>query len=212
LGQGSSPERSEAEGVLRALRPRFGPLAIALLMHGIFLAVMVPEQWVGTFSARTTLNASLERASLVSAIHAIILITPNPIAAELSNEPTKLLGSSNPDLKPIYVARPPSEAEWRIETGPSVPQGASASRPGTLGVRCEVHIHQDTQGHVQAIDLGRCTENAGWQRELLRSIVQAASMVTASSRARPPELTLTLTTNRISPPVLAHLLSESSVP
>lgn len=193
----------------RALRPRFMALMAAILVHAAFLVALLSALQVGTSAMRAPPNALLERASPVSAVPAVIFLVLHRHAAELSDEPLNLPGFVNPNLEPIPIALPLPDTGWGIENATSVPRSA-VSHPGTVGVRCEVHIHQDAQGHVQAIDLGACTENAAWQRALLRAIAQAASTATPSPAARPPELTLTLDTNRISPPALAHLLSQSS--
>lgn len=186
-------------------------LTTAILVHAAFLGTLLSALQIGTFAMHAVPSAQLERSSPVLAVQAVIFLAPSHLTAALANENLRLPLLVNPDLEPIPMALPRPETGWSTDGELSVPQSA-VSHPGTAGVRCEVHIHQDEQGHVQAIDLGACTENAAWQRTLLYAIAQAASMATPSPATHPPELTLTLDTNSISPPVLAHLLSESSAP
>ena len=96
------------------------------------------------------------------------------------------------------------------ETEPSVTAAPStASESGELRILCEVHIHQGHTGQVQAIDFGECTGDSVWQRSLLRSIQQAARLVSPTEEGEfPPVRTLVLDTASPSPEVLARQLSE----
>ena len=88
---------------------------------------------------------------------------------------------------------------------------STAPESGELRILCEVHIHQGHTGQVQAIDFGECTDDSVWQRSLLRSIQQAARLVSPMEEGEfPPVRTLILDTASPSPAVLARQLSEPS--
>jgi hypothetical protein len=187
------------------LRIRLVPLAIALFLHALIIGAMLSTLRVGTFSVSAVHDAQLERASQVPAVQTFIAVCPNCRSAKASHSPLELPSSLRPDLKRLRVFSL-VEPHWGMK-GRGGLQSA-ASRPGLAGVRCEVHIHQDTQGQVQAIDLGPCTESAAWQHALLRRIIRAAALATPYPGNRAPELTLTLNTNRISTLLLARVLSD----
>lgn len=210
LNQGSGPNWGSAKRMTRALRPRLIPLTITLLAHALVVGAMLSAFQVGAFPMRATPNAVLERASPVLG-HVLVFIAPNRLAAALSSEPLNPPGFVGPALEPISTRVPFPEPGLDVDAGSIVPQSLPA-RPGTAGVHCEVHIHQDAQGRVQAIDLGACTEDAAWQRTLLSAVARAAALATPSSAVHSPELTLTLNTNHISPVALAHVLSDPSTP
>lgn len=192
-----------------SLRLRLVPLTTVLLVHALIIGAMLSALRVGSFSARAVHEAQLERASQVSAVQAFISVCPTCNSAEVSDAPLNLSTSFRPDLKPLRVL-PFPKPQWGAKAGG--PLLSAAFSPGIAAVRCEVHIHQDARGHVQAIDLGPCTENAAWQHALLHEIIQAAALATPSSATRPPELTLTLNTNRISAVLLARVLSDPTMP
>ena len=80
---------------------------------------------------------------------------------------------------------------------------------GDLPIRCEVHIHQDGRGQVQAIDFGVCTGDEAWQRDLLDRLEQAARLLRPSEGASvAPVTTLVFDTDSISPEILASQLME----
>jgi len=96
------------------------------------------------------------------------------------------------------------------DDAPSVVAARSiTSKAGELRILCEVHIHQGRAGEVQAVDFGECTGDSVWQRSLLRSIQQAARLVSPTAEGEfPPVRTLFMDTSSPSPEVLARQLSE----
>jgi hypothetical protein len=80
---------------------------------------------------------------------------------------------------------------------------------GDLPIRCEVHIHQNSRGQVQAIDFGVCTGDQVWQRSLLDRLQQAAGLVHPKEGAsRAPVKTIVFGSDSISPEILATQLME----
>lgn len=191
-----------------ALRLRIVPLATALLVHALVIAAMLSTLQVGAFGESRWREAELERTS-PGATEALIFTCSNCDSAERGDKSLPLRSSFRPDLKLLRVSMPQAEVR-RDAPSPLGPSPRAASHSGVLDTRCEVHIHQDLEGHVQAIDFGPCTENTAWQHTLLRRIIEAAALASPSLTSRPPELTLTLNTNRISAPLLARVLSQSS--
>lgn len=189
------------------MRLRLVPLAIVLSLHALIVAAMLSALRVGVFSVRPARRAQLETVSPPATVQVFIATCPRCRAAETSGEPLESPTTSAPALERLQVESAPSEAQWDTDVGSSPPL-RTTSRAGIAGVRCEVHIHQNARGRVQAIDFGSCTEDAAWQHALLRTIIQAATLATPSSAAYPPELTLTLTTNRLSAVLLARALSD----
>jgi hypothetical protein len=187
------------------LRIRLVPLAAALLVHALVIGAMLSTLRVGTISMSAVHHAQLERASQVLAVQAFITVCPNCRQAETSHSELNLPGAFHPDLKRLRVF-PAVEPQWGASSRGGL--RSAASQAGLAGVRCEVHIHQDAHGHLQAIDLGPCTESATWQHALLRRIIQAAALAVPSPVNRAPELTLTVNTNRISTVLLARVLSD----
>jgi len=190
-----------------SLRLRIVPLAAALVVHAVVVGAMLSALQAGTISVRAVRDGQLERASPVPMVQAIISGCPNCRSVDSSGEPLALPAPFRADRFQLRVPLPLFDVQWGTRPQSSPPLSA-ASRPGIGSARCEVHIHQDRQGRVQAIDLGQCTENAAWQTALLQSLILAAARVTPSSGVRAPELTLTLNTNRISAVLLARLLSD----
>jgi hypothetical protein len=188
-----------------SLRLRLVPLATVVIVHALIIGTMLSALQVGSSSARAIHEAQLESASETLTVQAFISICSHCDSAAASDAPLGLPTSFRPDLKPHNVFPFPKPQSGTKIAGY---RPSAASRPGIAPVRCEVHIHQNAQGDVQAIDLGPCTENAAWQNALLRTIMQAAALATPSSATRPPELTLTLNTNRISADLLARVLSD----
>lgn len=88
---------------------------------------------------------------------------------------------------------------------------ASSPKPeaGEVRILCEVHVHQGHSGDVQAVDFGECNGDSVWQRSLLRSIQQAARLITPAQEGEfPPVRILLMDTASPSPEVLARQLSE----
>lgn len=187
------------------LRLRLVSLGTALVAHALVIVAMLSALHVGTSSRQVVRDGQLERASPVSVVEAFILSCPDCRSAEIIAQNPTLPSSLRPHLKPVRMSLFPI-LQWGAESSRTLL--SATSRLGIAGVRCEVHIHQDAHGHIQAVDLGPCTENAVWQQTLLRRIMQAAALTTPSTDPHFPELTLTLSTNRISVAVLARVLSD----
>jgi hypothetical protein len=65
---------------------------------------------------------------------------------------------------------------------------------------------------VQAIDFGECTGDIVWQHTLLQTIERAAQLVVPAADAQfPPVRTLTVSTNKLSPVMLAEQLSSTEM-
>lgn len=98
----------------------------------------------------------------------------------------------------------PDEAPSVVAAAPNL-----TSKAGEVRILCEVHVHQGRAGDVQAVDLGECTGDEAWQRSLLRSIQQAARLISPTEAGEfPPVRTLYMDTHSPSPEVLARQLSE----
>lgn len=192
------------------LRIRLVPLVTALSVHALVVGAMLSALQVGTFSMQAARDGQLERASPFSMVEAFISSCTNCRSTEPTpGEALALTNSLRPHLKVLRMSSL-SEPQWGTDAGRKLLN--AASRPGIAGVRCEVHIHQNAYGHIQAVDLGPCTENAAWQQTLLRRIIQAAALTTPSPVLHRPELTLTLNTNRISAALLARVMSDPVTP
>jgi hypothetical protein len=96
------------------------------------------------------------------------------------------------------------EVETSVAAAPS-----SKPEAGEVRILCEVHVHQGHSGDVQAVDFGACNGDSVWQRSLLRSIQQAARLITPAQEGEfPPVRILLMDTASPSPDVLARQLSE----
>ena len=96
------------------------------------------------------------------------------------------------------------EVETSVAAAPS-----PKPKAGEVRILCEVHVHQGHSGDVQAVDFGECNGDSVWQRSLLRSIQQAARLITPAQEGEfPPVRILLMDTASPSPEVLARQLSE----
>lgn len=124
---------------------------------------------------------------------------PRAINDAIANVTLQSVSVALPDTVPVSV---PSES-----TADSVREQTLV---GSVEIRCEVHIHQSPHGQVQAIDFGACSGDAEWQRSLMQSIERAADLVQPSAEVSfPPVRTLTVSTNSLSPALLAQQLSTA---
>ena len=112
------------------------------------------------------------------------------------------------DIKPEII-QPLDFTLPDMETA-AVSAPTRSPQTGEQRIVCEVHIHQGHAGAVQAIDFGACNGDSAWQRSLLRSIQEAARLVSPMEEGEfPPVRTLLMDTASPSPEVLARQLSES---
>ncbi len=125
------------------------------------------------------------------------------------------------NLNPIKGALRDLQAEaiqpqdFTLPDAPSSDAAAQrvASQTGEGRIVCEVHIHQGSGGAVQAVDFGVCTGDLEWQHSLLRSIQEAARLLTPIQDGEfPPVRTLMMDTASPSPEMLARQLSDTIVP
>lgn len=185
--------------------PRFVPLSLALLAHILLIGAILRATESGTQAYRETRGRALEAASAVD----LVRVSIGTHRLGLSVPPRRsirLPPLEQPDFHPIKLKNEHS-FQWGVE-GKPITAAAAAARPGHT-VHCEIHIHQDPQGQVQAVNLGPCTENSAWQRALLHAIVRGARMTAPRQNGlRAPEVTLTVDTNRISPVLVARILSN----
>jgi len=113
------------------------------------------------------------------------------------------------ELKTVHLDIPdPQKVALPIQASSIVSASSAISESGTATILCEVHVHQSLSGEVQAVDFGECNEGAMWQRSLLRSIQQAARLMSTQEGPFPPVRTLFFNTTAVSTEVLARQLME----
>jgi hypothetical protein len=87
----------------------------------------------------------------------------------------------------------------------------ASPQSGDVRKHCEVHVHQDVHGAVQAVDFGECTPDDAWQKAILQAIQRSAALMKPSALgAFPPVRTFRFETEAISTTALARELSGIS--
>jgi hypothetical protein len=171
---------------------------VAALMHALRLGYLVAPHVQAHFAAMTVPPVALVMTFVSSSGHdktASPFIDKDFSDGALRDVQAEIIQPRNftlPDVEPSVAAAPST-----------VPES------GEVRILCEVHIHQGHTGEVQAVDFGVCTGDSVWQRSLLRSIQQAARLVSPMEGGEfPPVRTLLMDTASPSPAVLARQLSE----
>ena len=190
------------------LLDRGAAFGIAALIHLIFLSAFLANIKVGL---PVLLHPDAHPSDRATPMIAYILSSTASGAKQMS--------SSLPTLKAQQLAPlsqkldiPTPSPNWPDETDSSPQIAQPASSVGRTGLRCEVHIHQNLTGQVQAIDFGECTGDRIWQHTLLQTIERAAQLVAPSlDTPFPPVRTLTVGTDNLSAVILAQQLSSAEM-
>jgi hypothetical protein len=114
-----------------------------------------------------------------------------------------------PAARPLKLADSQTEDAHATRTALNAAVSPTPAVAGDLRIRCEVHIHQDSRGQVQAIDFGACSGDEHWQHNLLDVLQQAAALIRPREGAGvAPVKTMIFDTDAISPAMLATQLME----
>jgi hypothetical protein len=190
-------------------QPRLLACITALVWQGLIIAALTSGTRPGAPLARKPdahSAISLPQQSVIQDV--AILPSISPIA-----EPKRPLDS--PDIVSASNVRAPKVAISQADEALAAGTDLAVAPPfmpavaGDLPIRCEVHIHQDSRGQVQAIDFGACNGDQHWQRSLLDRLQQAAGLVRPKQGASvAPVKTLVFEDDSISPEILATQLME----
>ena len=181
--------------------------AVVVLLHGLTIAAMMHALRLGYLVVPRPQPRSSAMLTPTTAMVVIFVSTPDKDKTEARVFDKDLSEGALRDVEPEII----QPRDFTLpDTDSSV---ASTSTPapqsGEVRILCEVHIHQGRAGAVQAVDFGVCNGDSAWQRSLLRSIQQAARLVSPTEEGEfPPVRTLLLDTAALSPEVLARQLSE----
>jgi hypothetical protein len=187
---------------------RLAGFGAALVSHAVIIAALI----IGARPGAPVLWQPAAHAVDLSPRQEIIADVSMPLSTNSSlnrSRSVRNIGTS------VYAMRPPSLVAPSVDEAllaePAVPVGTEPLIPatGNSPIRCEVHIHQDARGRVQAIDFGLCTGDQSWQRNLLERLQQAARLVRPNEGTGiAPVRTLVVDTDSISPEILAAQLME----
>lgn len=187
-----------ARGVAAGVVVLLHGLMIAALMHALRLGYLVVSHPQAHSSAMVVPPVAMVMTFVASSGHdkaAAPFIDKDFSAGAFRDVQSEIIQPRDftlPDTESSVVAAP-----------------GTATKSGEVRILCEVHIHQGHAGQVQAIDFGECSGDSVWQRSLLRSIQQAARLVSPTEQGEfPPVRTLLMDTASPSPEVLARQLSE----
>lgn len=162
----------------------------AILLHAIVVAAFLSEWRVGILEERhTDVHPSDTQTPLIASI-----------ALDGSENDSSAMTDNSPQATP--------QLSYKSDTGSARTRTVSAV--GRSLVHCEIHIHQNPKGRVQAIDFGECTADLVWQHTLMMRIERAADLVAPAPGATfPPVRTLIVNTNHLSAVILAQQLSSA---
>ena len=181
--------------------------SVVVLLHGLIIAAFVHALRLGYLVAPHTEAPSFAMAVLPVAM---VMTFVSSSGHDKTASPFIDKDFSEGALRsiPTEIMQPRDFTLPDVES-PVAAAPSTAPESGEVRILCEVHIHQGHTGEVQAVDFGVCTGDSMWQRSLLRSIQQAARLVSPMEEGEfPPVRTLFLDTASPSPAVLARQLSE----
>jgi hypothetical protein len=198
--------RITTEGKWKA---RCAGLMAALVWHAVIIAAL----FLGARSGTSVLwKPDAHSADLLpprSVITEVEIPLSRTSGTNQRRAPSGQVAQSKSAVHSLRLAEAQSENELRTTSESTVDAVSLPAVTGDVRIRCEVHIHQDVHGQVQAIDFGVCTGDQLWQRNLLEQLQQAARLIRPTENAvLAPVRTLLVDSDTIAPAILAAQLTE----
>ena len=135
---------------------RFAGFVAALVWHGAIVAALVWSARPGAaLSWSTVAHSTVPPRQAVFA--EAITLAPDTIPADGARPQSDRVTASDTVSLALKMAASEAESELRKEPAVSVVANAVPAARGDAPIHCEVHIHQDVRGRVQAIDFALCT-------------------------------------------------------
>jgi hypothetical protein len=175
----------------------FGIFA-SVLAHGALLVWLIHS--TASFGNAQNLRASTRSAvSNGTSATTFVIVLP----AETQIDRATQLALTLPPLAYDISTELPALSDISIDT-----PAASLPNVGTKIAKCEVHIHQNARGQLEAFDFGDCTGDAEWQRTLQLALQQAGSLIDSSGeKSFPAVRTIMFRSDNLSVLAIANTLS-----
>jgi hypothetical protein len=188
------------------LRAHGPALLLTLVIHAILIGEFVMWPGVGATASKYDRGRSTNPVRGESPL--LVTLLPAETTTEKREGVPKsgFVVSSAVDVSadissPAYVETSNEEKPEKIVI--AVPQ------EGDLRRSCEVHVHQNPHGAVQAVDFGECTPDDAWQKTILLAIQRSTALMKPSPLGVfPPVRTFRFESDAISTITLAEQLSE----
>lgn len=183
-------------------------MCIAVLLHIAVVVGFLSGLHVGlVVRVRPEMHPSVADEPLIASIISLG-VSDKPVADSIM----PLNGDDLPSIANPVEVPTTAPTTWWTEHSVASATTRPAAAVGEARLHCEVHIHQSTAGRVEAIDFGDCTRDRLWQHTLLRTLARAAQLVESSPENRfLPVRTLVVTTDNLSPILLARQLSSAEL-